>query len=951
MGIQSAASPCFVNERWSHSLRRLGVLLAWLISSFDVATAQLTTGILKGILRTSDGLVLIGESIPVTGSTGFRATVVTGSQGDFSLTLPYGRYQLSGSDVAVAPLEATRVELIRDRSGAIRVLEPRSALADSWTGHPRALQYPEAFSLQSLLLNREPSTVTQPLDFTGLSDNRFAVASMQAFSWTGVHYELHGLDATDPYQPGFPTLLPNVWALETIAVQAFAQPTSSGYGTDLTFYLAEPPASWHGALSTVIGSHLFAWSNLPPFAERGLVQQADQFQWFTRDQVEVGGPLGRRVDLYASASGQWASQTEPLAPPGTNQDSRLLFGNACGRVRATSTDRFDALFAGSRIDLSDGGLPAGLPALSSNRLAPSFDLPGGFFGQSEEDHLDAIQVGWTHFLPAGSGAGSIEVRYGYSVAHLDTRTSSTGSSRVELLGGAVTGSPPLANLAVRTRHEIAGAWQPALQRTGTARHQIAAGGSWRTSEPRNRFGSPSDRNVITADGAAAFIVEFNTPVNSTARVSALAWYAADHITLQRSLSLDIAAVADLWRGSLPAQSSPAGSYAPTRNFAARNDLVNWKSLSPRAGFAWQVPGLHALTLRGAYSRRYAPMAGRYLDFGNPNSLAGSVYKWITPDLDSPFQASQRGELVLRFGGPYSSISPGLARPYTDKFDLGAELRIGRSSAASIHLFRGDEKNRIAALDAGLPARAFTPVSIPDPGPDGISGTFDDQLLTVYAQDPGTFGQDHYQLTNPPGLRELNSGLVAQTGTELRGLTIHASFVAEKSYGPTNPGNAFYENDPGVIGGLFLDPNAAVNVAGRTFMDRAYVGKAQIAYRLPASYGGFELASVADYTDGLVFARRLLVTTLPQGPFVAATTVRGSPGGGNRAQYAFNWNIRISRRFGVTHGMLNITADILNVTNARQSLQEIDLSGPSFNLRLPVAIEPSRFVLLGFRYEF
>ena len=372
-------------------------------------------------------------------------------------------------------------------------------------------------------------------------------------------------------------------------------------------------------MSTVNGSHLFAWSNLPPFAERGLVQQVDQFQWFTRDQVEVGGPLGQRVDIYGSASGQWASQTEPLGPPGTQQRSRLLYGDARGRVRPTSTDRFDALYTGSRIDLSDGGLPAGLAALASNRLAPSFVLPGGFFGQPEEDHFDAIQAGWTHFLPAGSGAGSIEVRYGYSVAHLDTRTSPTGQSRVELLGGAITGSPPLANLAVRTRHEIAGSWQPALQRVGTTRHQIAAGGSWKISEPRNRFGSPSDSNLITANAAPAFIVEFNTPVNSTARVSALAWYAADHITLQRSLSLDIGAVADLWRGSLPAQSSPAGSYAPTRNFAARNDLVDWKSLSPRAGFAWQVPRLRALTLRGSYSRRYAPMAG--------TSISGTRTAW------------------------------------------------------------------------------------------------------------------------------------------------------------------------------------------------------------------------------------------------------------------------------------------------------------------------------------
>jgi hypothetical protein len=792
----------------------------------------------------------------------------------------------------------------------------------------------------------------QPLGFSGLSDNRLAVESMRGFSWTDTQYKFHGLDATDSYQPGFPALLPDVWVLDAIITRnAFARWTSSAYGTEAGFYLAEPQASWHGALSTVNGGGLFAWPNLPPSAERGLVQQADQFHWFTRDQAEAGGPLGKRVDLYASATGQWTSQTEPLGPPGTDQRSRLLYGNARGRVRATSKDRFDALFSGSRIDLSEGGLPAGLEAVTSNRLGPSFVLPGGFFGQPEADHLDAIQVGWTHLLPEGSGAGSIEVRYGYSIAHMDTRTPASGQSRIELLGGATTGSPPVANMAVRPRHEVAASWQPTLLHARTTGHRIAAGGGWKRSEARNRFRSPSDSNLITANGAAAFIVEFNTPVNSTARVATLAGYASDHIMLQRSLSLDVAAVAEFSRGSLPAQSSPAGSYTPARKFAAQADLINWNSLSPRAGLVWQVPHSRGLVLRGAYSRRYAPLAGRYLDFGNPNSLAGSVYKWITPDPNIPVQASQRGELVLRFGGPYSSISPALGRPYSDDFDVGAGLRIGTSSVASIHLFRRDEKNRIAALDTGIPAQAFTPVSIADPGSDGISGTFDDQRLTVYAQDPTTFGQDRYLLTNPLGLRELNSGLIAETGTEWRGLTFHASFVAEKSHGPTNPGDAFYENDPGVIGALLLDPNTAVHAAGRIFVDRAYVAKVQTAYRLPASWGAFELASVADYTDGLVFARRLLVTTLPQGPLLVATTVRGSPEGGNRAQYAFNWNLRVSRRFGVTPGILTVMADILNVTNARQSLQEIDLSSPSFNLRLPVAIEPSRFLLLGFRYEF
>jgi hypothetical protein len=113
----------------------------------------------------------------------------------------------------------------------------------------------------------------------------------------------------------------------------------------------------------------------------------------------------------------------------------------------------------------------------------------------------------------------------------------------------------------------------------------------------------------------------------------------------------------------------------------------------------------------------------------------------------------------------------------------------------------------------------------------------------------------------------------------------------------------------------------------------------------------EVASTAVYTDGLVFARQLLVTSLPQGPVVVATTVRGSPEGGNRAQYVANWNLRVGRQFVLAPGRLDLSADILNVTDARQRLQESDLSGPSFNRRLPVPLQAPRLFRFGFRYEF
>jgi outer membrane receptor protein involved in Fe transport len=112
-----------------------------------------------------------------------------------------------------------------------------------------------------------------------------------------------------------------------------------------------------------------------------------------------------------------------------------------------------------------------------------------------------------------------------------------------------------------------------------------------------------------------------------------------------------------------------------------------------------------------------------------------------------------------------------------------------------------------------------------------------------------------------------------------------------------------------------------------------------------------VASVANYLDGLVFARQLLVAGLPQGPFLVATTVRGSPNGGNRAEHVTNWNLRLSRRFALPIGGLTVSADLLNATNAAHRLQESDLSGPSFNQRLPVAIQPPRFVRVELRYAF
>jgi len=951
LGTRSAGSWCCVNSS-------LLLLAAWL--GCGGLRAQLTLGRVEGAVRTSAGSAVPAAGVVIEGG-GLRLLKHTDGNGRFALALPYGQYRISlegdrksGAPVDIAPLGTVRVTVVVTPGAPVRIEIATAAEPGVWTGDFGARVYPEGFSLGSALFAREPGTVTEPLDFTGLADNRLGVISQRGFSWTDTAIQFNGLDAGDDYQPGSPQILPDGDAVAaTVVRSAFGLTPSTAFGAEIGLFPAQAGDSWHAAISSAGTAGALASNNLPPAAGRGAITQSEQYDWFTRDHAELGGPLSRWADVFVSGSGLWAAQAAPLAAPGTNQNSRLLFGNALGHIRAGAHDRFDALYSGSRIDLAGWGEPAGMEALAARRLSPEFLLPDGVAGLNETDHLDFVQAGWTHVW-AASAAGTLQIRYGDSFAHLDTApavVTPINQSSIEMAGGAVTGEPPLTNLAVRARQQIAAAWEPGSVRRAGANHQFMAGGGWRTSSPQNRYRTPSDLNLIRADGLPAEVVEFDTPLDSRERITSASVWATDHMNPVRRLTLDLGLMADFSRGGVPAQSSPFGIYTPARQVAAQSNLIAWNSVSPRAGLAWQVPHAHGLVMRGAFFRLYAPLAGRYLDYGNPNSLGGNVYQWNDLNGDGWFEPGEQGALLARFGGPYSSISPSLRRPYADEWNLGAEMPLPLSTLASIHLFRRDEKDRIAAIDTGVTPQDFTPVTILDPGPDGIPGTFDDQQLTVYAQNPATLGHDHYLLTNPPGLRTLNSGVNAQLRTAWRGITVSASFVAEKSYGPTNPGNAIFENDPGVVGALFSDPNAQINSTGRAFTDRAFTGKIEALYRLPTRWGGVQISTVADYTDGLAFARMLLVTGLPQGPFLVATTPRGSPGGGNRAEHVQNWNLRLSREWPLAFGRIAAAADLLNVTNADLAIQQADLTGPTFNSRLPIAIEPPRFMRFEVRYRF
>src|SRR5579863_10172841 len=183
---------------------------------------QLSTGLLEGSLRDAGDHPVGGTELLITGALGFRTTIHTMSDGSFVAVLPYGTYRLSDRSapaavvtVSVAPLETVRLELVIDGAA----LREQATGAETWRDHPRDGAYPEAFSLQGVLLSREPSSVSEPLDLSGLSDNRLTLESQRGYGWTATQYKLQGIDATDSWQPGRPLIEPDIQAVSDIVAQ------------------------------------------------------------------------------------------------------------------------------------------------------------------------------------------------------------------------------------------------------------------------------------------------------------------------------------------------------------------------------------------------------------------------------------------------------------------------------------------------------------------------------------------------------------------------------------------------------------------------------------------------------------------------------------------------------------------------------------------------------------
>ena len=803
-----------------------------------------------------------------------------------------------------------------------------------------------------LLLVKLPGVVPSPLDFGQIPRQKLPLFSLEGMSWTVNRFAVQGMTATDPYQPGRPVVLPDPSGVSEVRLGASA-PT-------LFYDFREPVPAWHGSGSAFLtGGSLFS-NNLPAPDSRALLQTSSRFHRFAHANAQAGGKVTRWLDVLFSGTGRWASQTPaPADSTGRDLKSWDLYTTMRAAIHPNAANHFDVLVVGARANDFGWSLPASLEALNGRRMAPPI-LPQG--NLREEDHLDFVQLGWNRNLLGGD----FRLRYGYTTTHIDTVADKSlpptyleiAQTRqelayVDLATGATHAGPLLQTRAVRPQHEGLATWRRGnLQHNGVS-HAVTLSATLRRSSSENRFLNPPNAQAINVDGQPATAILLHTPRTTFADLGNLALNAEDQIRLGSRIKIDLGVSFAAWNGSLPAQGPPTAGRE--FQFSARPDLITWRNAAPRAAIAWLVPGVSPLVIRGGYSRFFYPLAGRYLDFGNPNGLSGDEYRWVDTNHDGQFYYDETTVLLRRFGGVVSEIDPQLKPPHVDEFFVSAEVKFAGGFFARARAFRRTERDRIAALNTGVPFSSYQPRPIVDPGPDGLAGTSDDRLLTVYEQDPSTFGQDHFRLTNPSGLRMDQRGIVAEGGLSKRAFAMQASLYVGKSWGPTNPGNQTWENDSGVVGSLYADPNTMLNASGSPAMDRTFAGKVWMYFPTPRRFGKLEIMNTAVFLGGYPYARRLLVTALAQGPFVVDATPRGTSQG-YRTDPMYDWSLKVSRSFEVhgsilRRGALRVSGEVFNLLNLGASLRVDDLTGTQFTRQLPVEMQAPRFARGSMSWEF
>jgi len=773
-------------------------------------------------------------------------------------------------------------------------------------------ELPASASIFALLDTAVPDVIADRIDTGGLSAGQPARVGAHGSTWTQSLYQLEGADITDPSGSGTPLLIPGVAEWDRVEVATGLMPLgASAPGMAVSLVPRRAAATWNRWLDLNDSPSFLnaTGSTVPPLP----IARLDS--WASLN-LAGGGPVAERAGAFLSGTYTRTSHFERTSVSTLDANWGSVFVNLTTTPRPTDAVRVTGWFDRTRDPLEHHA--------AFNQATAS-----------ERDTAFLTQFGWDHQLADGAAGLSLFGSYTQRdrATHLDPRpyvlvdrltdgpvpnllTPGDGTDRVLQVGGRVNGS----------------------RDTGPSRHHAINGGVDVIHSSSGLQPAFAGRVAELVNGLPARIWDWTDPAGgSTTQGTTLALFASDTLALNPRLAFNVGLRFEAVRGS-------AGNATP----GAPVPRISWNDWYPRGGLHLGLTDFWRISTFLQFGRYGYRLPLSDLAYGNPNAPTGSIYRW---NGGNPLLASSLGPLVQRIGPGsggdpnFSGIDPNIRRPAMNEITFGFESRPRPSAFVRMVAIARADTPLISVVDVGVPFSTYTPIAVSDPGVDIVHGQ--PQTLIFFNRSPSTFGQDRYLLTNPGPTevddRETFVGVDLVGEVHAKRLFLIAGGTAGRSEAVSaNRGYGPLENDAGILGEAFINPNARTYAQGRVFTERGYTLKTALSYQFDHDV---TFGIVGRYEDGQHFARLVVLDTLNQG----AEAVRAFRNGRTRFTFAMTVDARLQKGFAIAGHRLAASIDAYNLFNQALSVEEAQVTGTG--PRQTTAVQPPRVVRIGVHVPF
>lgn len=785
-------------------------------------------------------------------------------------------------------------------------------------------ELPSAHNVWSLIENQDLSATTNRIDTGGLWGSIPALYSSRgSCSWTQNIYLLNGMDVTDPYWTGKPLFFADFYALRYTQLINAAHPVQAlnpgGYFNLMT---KEETNEYHGSIS-IFNIHKFLQSsNISPALRKEGIFESHSFNHLTEGNFHLSGPIiPGKISFFSSVSAFDTSRN--LADYEKDDKSSVLSGLLSLKFRySISTLRL--LWTGQILSHPSFGAERNVPFSSTS---------------DRRDLYNVFQAIWdfrireNNFLKAGLCFSHGDIRSSYQNEPLDYYGK-------DIFNKIPSGAAPLSSQDKRSRLNFLVKGESLFSFFPNARYKLQYGFQLQHCVSSSLEEIKDNLHLHFFQGLPLEIVKYNTPIEHQESAFHLNLFIQNTLTLSNFFSFYFGFNLASSRGGKPGQSSLSDGTGVKSS-------ISWLNIAPRVGFIIPLSKAKTSALKISFARYYFTLPLHYLTYGNPDALGGSVYTWNDQNKDNLFQENEIGTLIRREGPFFSRIDPDLKRPYTDEVAISYACTFSSNWYFSLGGFYRATNNLIKTVNIGVPFSEYDPVYFIDDGDDMIPFSSDDLLLTVYNQKKESLGQDFFLLSNWESDKRVSNyfgfdlNLIKKFSSKF---TFFLSLTAIQADGTTNPGNTEWENDDGLIGTLYDNPNTLINATGRLRFDRGYTGRLGFNYLAPFD---IRIACIIKYYDGQPFARKIIITGFNQGPFY----IMAHPRGVARYEYNRTIDIRIEKQLNFGEKRLRIILDGFNILNRGLATEENEWTGPEFPLRFATEIQSPRVFRIGLAYEF